>query len=96
MKKSEFKDLLSLATRESYFTFSNISYKQIGGVAMGSTLGPSLANAFLTHHEKNWLDRCPLDCRPLYYRGYVDDTFVLFKSSDHFPAISKLFKFLSC
>ena len=83
LKKSEFKELLSLATNESYFIFNNISYKQIDGVAMGSPLGPSLANAFLTHLEQNWLDSCPLEYRPLYYQRYVADIFVLFKSSDH-------------
>ena len=50
---------------------------------MGSPLGPSLANAFLVHHEQNWLGSCPLEYRPSYYRRYVDDIFVLFKSSDH-------------
>ena len=50
---------------------------------MGSPLGPSLANAFLAHHEQNWLDNCPLEYRLSYYRRYVFDTFVLFKSSDH-------------
>ena len=50
---------------------------------MGSPLGPSLANAFLVHHKQNWLDSCPLEYRSLYYRRYVDDIFVLFKSSDH-------------
>ena len=50
---------------------------------MGSRLGPSLANAFLAHHEQNWLDNCPLEYRPLYYHRYVDDIFVLFISSDH-------------
>ena len=83
LKKSEFKDLLSLTTKESYFVSNNILYKQIDGVAMGSPSGPSLANAFLVHHEQNWLDNCPLEYRPSYYRRYVDDIFVLFKSSDH-------------
>ena len=67
LKKSEFKDLLSLPTKESYFIFNNILYKQIDGVAMGSPLGPSLANVFLTHHEQDWLDSSPLEYRPLYY-----------------------------
>ena len=49
-KKNQFKDLLSIATKESYFIFNNILYKQIDGVAMGSPLGSSLANAFLAHH----------------------------------------------
>ena len=35
----------------SYFIFNNILYKQIDVVAMGSPLGPSLANVFLAHHE---------------------------------------------
>ena len=51
-KNSKFKDLLFLATKELYFMFNNILYKQIDGVAIGSTLGPSLANAFLSHHEE--------------------------------------------
>ena len=66
-----------------YFIFNNILYKKIDGVAMGSPLGPSLANAFLVHYEPNWLDSCPLEYRPSYYWWYVDDIFVLFKSSDH-------------
>ena len=45
-KKSEFKDLLSSATKEPYFIFKNILYIQIHGTAMGSSLGPLLANAF--------------------------------------------------
>ena len=50
---------------------------------MGFPLGPSLANAFLAHHEQNWLDNCPLEYRSSYYRWYVDDIFLPFKSSDH-------------
>ena len=51
---------------------------------MGSPLGPSLANAFFAHHEENWLDSCSLEHRPSCYPRYVDDKFVLSKSSDHF------------
>ena len=51
---------------------------------MGSPLGPSLANAFLAHHEENWLESCSLGHRPSCYPRYVDDKFVLSKSSDHF------------
>ena len=35
LNKSEFKELLSLATKESYFIFNEILFKQIDGVAMG-------------------------------------------------------------
>ena len=59
LSKSELYYLLKLATSESSFIFDNILYKQIDGVAMGSPLGPTLANAFLCHYEKLWLDSCP-------------------------------------
>ena len=73
-----FKELFSVATKDSHFVFDETLYKQIDDVAMGSPLGPTLANDFLAYHEKNWLERFPLEYRPFYYRRYVDDTFVLF------------------
>ena len=50
---------------------------------MGSPLGPTLANAFLCHYENLWLYNCPLEFRPVVYRRYVDDIFVLFKTKDN-------------
>ena len=32
---------------------------QVDGVAMGSALGPTLANIFLCHHKTNLLKICP-------------------------------------
>ena len=83
LSKTEFKELLSLATKDSHFIFDGTLYKQIDGVAMGSPLGPTLANAFLVYREKNWLEHCPVEYGPLYYRRYVDDIFVLFNSAEH-------------
>ena len=77
--------LLSFATKESYFIFNRQVYKQVDGVAMGSTLGPTLANAFLVHFEKNWLQNCPSDFKPHYCWGYVN-IFVLFTSPKHIEA----------
>ena len=79
LSKSEVYYLLKLATS----VFDNILYKQIDGVATGSPLGPTLANAFLCHYKKHWLDSCPPEFKPLVYKRYVDDIFVLFKSKDH-------------
>ena len=50
--KSEVKQLLCLATNESYFIFNGLPYKKIDDVAMGSPLGPSLANAFPLYYDK--------------------------------------------
>ena len=33
--------------------------------------------------KKKWLEQCPDKFKPVYYRRYVDDIFVLFKSRDH-------------
>ena len=50
---------------------------------MGFPLGPTLANAFLVYREKNWLEHCPMEYRPIYYRRYVDHLFTLFNSAEH-------------
>ena len=52
LTKSEFKTLLSFAVKDSFFLFNGKYYKQLDGVAMGSHLGPSLANVFLSHWEE--------------------------------------------
>ena len=64
LSKIEFKELLSLTTKESYFLFNRELYKQIDGVTVGSPIGPTLANAFLVYFEKNWLQICPSDFKP--------------------------------
>ena len=38
ISKSEFKNVLSLATQESYFIFNDVSYKQMDRVAMRPTM----------------------------------------------------------
>ena len=32
--------------------------------------------------ESKWLNECPPDFKPMYYRRYVDNSFLLFKSED--------------
>ena len=38
---------------------------------MGSPLGLTLANAFLCHYEKIWLNECTSQFTPVVYRRYV-------------------------
>ena len=82
INKSEFKNLLSLATQESYFIFNHVLYKQQDGLAMGSPLGPTMANVLL-FYEIKWLEQCPKEFKPFFYRRYVDDIFVLFELAEH-------------
>ena len=83
LSRKDLYELLKLATTESSFIFDNKLYKQIDGVAMGSPLGPTLANAFIYHYEKIWLNECPFQFKPVVYKRYVDDIFVVFKSKEH-------------
>ena len=82
ISKNDFRDLLNLATKESFFTFNNKFYIQVDGVAMEYPLSPILAGIFLSHHEENWLNKCSIEFKPSFYRRYVDDIFVLFESSE--------------
>ena len=65
-RESELKQLLSLATKESYFIFNSLLYKQIDVAAIGSPLRPPIANAFLLYHGKrNWLNHFPEGFKPV-------------------------------
>ena len=83
INRIDFEKLLRAALQNNIFNFEGKMYKQIDGVAMGSPLGPTLANAFLCFHEQIWLNECPDEFKPAYCRRYIDDIFVLFRSPDH-------------
>ena len=83
LNKSALFKPLETATSESSFIFDSLLYKQIDRVAVGSPLGPTLANAFLCHYKKEWLDNCPSPFKPIVYRRYVDDIFILFSCKEH-------------
>ena len=85
LNKKEMHEMLSLTTKESIILFDNCFYSQIDGVSMGSPLGPTLANVFLCYHENQWLSDCPKHFKPVCYKRYVDDIFVLFKKPEHVP-----------
>ncbi len=71
ISKQELKELFHFATSQSHFLFDGNFFDQIDGVAMGSPLGPVLANLFMAIKEREWLSNC--NSPPLFYRRYVDD-----------------------
>ncbi len=56
------------------FQFDSALYEQTEGVAMGSPLGPLLANIFMCSIEENLEQQGQLS---RYYRRYVDDTLTI-------------------
>ena len=67
--KSDLTTLLRLATKDQLFQFDGNLYEQIDGVAMGSPLGPLMANAFLCSIEEK-LERD--NKLPEFYKRYVE------------------------
>ena len=89
ISKNQFEELLRAALSTNYFSFDGIIYQQVDWAAMGSPLGPSLANAFLAHHEQIWLNDCPDEFKPVYYKRYMDDIFLLFRSPHHLEKVNE-------
>ena len=83
LNKNQLRQLLFLCTKEMHFSFEGDLYKQINGVAMGSPLGPVLANVFMVELERQLVPSMS-DILPLWFR-YVDDTFTFIKEDqiDH-------------
>ena len=84
------RKLLSLCVCDNTFIFNGKVYSQIDGVAMGSSLGPVLANVWMAHLEESYIYGCEFS--PSFYRRYVDDTFCIFRQPDH---VAKFHDFLN-
>ena len=69
-------ELLTIATKDQLFQFNGELYEQSEGVAMGSPLGPLMANTFMCSLEEQLKLRGKLSS---YYKRYVDDTLTVMK-----------------
>ena len=69
-------DLVDLraATKDQLFFFNSHSYEQTDRIAMGSCLGPLLANFFMCSIEDTLKHEGKM---PTYYKRYVDDTLTI-------------------
>ena len=50
--KDNFRKMLELSVIDTHFIFDGKVYKQIDGMAMGSPLGPTFANIFMSNLEE--------------------------------------------
>ena len=71
------RELLYLCNKNAHFTLNKKTYVQVDGVAMGSPLGPVLANIFTVDLERNIIPTLSNDI--LLWKRYVDDTICFIK-----------------
>jgi len=71
LQKDQLARLLEMAATNQLFKFNGQLYQQTDGVAIGSPLGPLMANVFMRHLEET-LTRDGL--MPQLHKRHVDDT----------------------
>ena len=85
LSKQDLVDLLMASTNDQLSLFNGQLYEQTDGLAIGSPLGPLVANVFICSIEEI-LER--EGKMPAYYGRYVDDTLTIMHdktSADSFP-----------
>ena len=73
------RDLLLICTTETPFQFQDKVYLQINGNSMGSPLGPTYADFYMSSLENNIMSQ-KNEYNPSLYLRYVDDIFTIFDS----------------
>ena len=82
--KKEMRELLHFCTKNAHFTLNNKKYLQVDGIAIGSPIGPVLANIFMVELERNIIPILSNDLS--LWKIYADDTICFIK----LPSINKV------
>jgi len=72
-------DLLKFMVTTTYFSFRGVIYQQMFGATMGSPVSPLLANLFMEWLEKQAIATTLVECKPKFWKRYVDDVLELIK-----------------
>ncbi|XP_022782106.1 uncharacterized protein LOC111323083 [Stylophora pistillata] len=72
-------ELVRITSKNQGFQFKGKLYEQVDSVAMGSPLGPLMANAFMCKIEKQ-LER--ENKMPIFYKCFADDTLSVMPDSE--------------
>ena len=85
------KRMLHICTTDSPFhSQSGELFVQIDGVAMGSPLGVVFANAYMCAIEDKVLSE--IQCKPSFYKRYVDDICVMVENVEALEDLKRLFE----
>ena len=85
-KKSVFKKLLIKLTKECTFSVNNQLIKQIDGCPMGGPISVVFAEIYMYKMEDNVV--API--KPIFYKQYVDDTYIRRKKNTKDELFEKL------
>ena len=80
--QDDFRNLLKICTQQTPFKFKDGLFLQVDGVSMGSPLGPTFADFYMSNLENLLLSQDKIS-NPIKYFRYVDDTFCVFRKSNH-------------
>ena len=72
-------DLLKFIVTTTYFSFRGVIHQQMFGAAMGSPVSLLLANLFMEWLEKHAIATAPVECKPKFWKRYVDDVLEVIK-----------------
>ena len=76
--RNELKESLMICTKDSHFVSNGAVYSQQEGIAMRSPLGPLYVDVYMNYAESELKDKL-ISNGMLYYKRFVDDSFVLIK-----------------
>ena len=87
------RELLYLCTKNAHFTLNNKTCLQVDGAAMGSPLGPVLANIFVEELERNIIPTLSNDIS--LWKRCVDETICFIKLTSINNSINKILEALN-
>ena len=90
---------MKIDTKEVEFSFNNIMFCKTDRVAMGSPLGPTLANILIGYIEHKIIPKFITKYPNTRYLRYADDCFVLTTNEEEnsllFEELNKAYKFIN-
>ena len=86
------RELLSICTTKTPFrSTTGDLYQQIDGVSMGTPLGPTIANYYMSYLENSIFTNTP-SMKPYIYCRYIDDIFLAINNVDQLFQLKQTFK----
>lgn len=67
--------LLQINMNYNYFNFSNLTFQQISGTAMGAAFSPTIANIYMSTIARDFIQTQTI--KPLTFARYIDDIFMI-------------------